>query len=601
MARRCTDVIFIVLAFVAGLGLSSIWQYAEKHGDYRKLFHGYNVDGELCGVSPRVALRPLLYFCPDSSAKEGVSLKKPVCVSSCPESRALVWECGDFGYKATAVAGRYCLPTDEALLKHITEKVSSNDVYDFAQKVSELPNAWLALAAAAAIAFVFGYIYLMLLETCAGALVWVCLLVVVAAPSSAGAYLIWVAKFEGGWDGIPHAGNDEDNFAIGVGLAAAGAILFAIVSCSAHSIETAIETVKVSADCLSDAPSLLLSPLIELLSKAATLTAMMVGFLLLLSCGEVTFGKGIYRTLEYTDNEKAYLAHFAVMFIWAAEFFSSLSQFAVAWCVKKWYFTPYEGDRKHATFLGLPRGYLVGLVYHLGSLLFGSLLIALFRFVRIVLQVVASRSRKEGTEIGTIISRVLSCAVACFDRLIVFINKNAYIEMAISSTPFCTSAQRAIQILGSEFVAAGILNGATYIIQIAGTGAITCGGAAVTWIMCTRVAPFNDEGSQHYVSDPAFVTGASAVICLIVSLAFVVVFDTVSDTILFCLATEHMESGRDKLLESDRAQRGRGGPDRRERGLQIVAADESDAEGGPSSRYAPPSALMLVREHRSMT
>merc|ERR1712113_1189267 len=69
-------------------------------------------------------------------------------------------------------------------------------------------------------------------------------------------------------------------------------------------------------------------------------------------------------------------------------------------------------------------------------------------------------------------------------------------------------------------------------------GIIGCGGAAMTWLVVSHVPLFTEQNSEHYVSDPVFVTCAGAVVCILIASAFVVVFDTVSDTMIYCFASE---------------------------------------------------------------
>eukprot|EP00928_Gymnodinium_smaydae_P087369 TRINITY_DN7163_c0_g1_i1.p1 TRINITY_DN7163_c0_g1~~TRINITY_DN7163_c0_g1_i1.p1 ORF type:complete len:603 (-),score=118.63 TRINITY_DN7163_c0_g1_i1:101-1909(-) len=551
MARGCTDVFWLLLSLLALAGLRPVNDYARSHGDYRRLFHGYNAAGELCGVSPAQRLRPLLYYCPDSSG-QAVDLKRPVCVAECPSERRVVGECGpwSYGYASAPVAAQFCFPTSEELLRQLatrtSDRRSSGDLgASLAQRLTQLPRFKLALAVAAAVALLLGYCYLALLETCAGLIVWVCLTIILAVPSFAGAYLIWVAKFQGGFDGIPNVGNDQDNFLVGIGCCSLGMVLLAIVCCSMESIDTAVQTVKVSADCLTDEPSLLLGPLFDISSKVVVLLLLINKFLLLLSCGKVEKASGIYRTLSYTDEEKACLVYYVLVIFWAFEFLTALSHFSIAWAVQKWYFTPGGGDQKHAPFLGLPRGYLTGLTCHVGSLLLGSLLIAVVRVARLVLQLVAKNASatREGAQVESTMIRVLACVVACFEKMLAFVTRNAFIEIAVNAKPFCPAAKRALKVVSSQAIAVGIVNGATWIIQVAGIGIIACGGAATTWFMCWHVKPFNDVASEHYVGDPVFVTGVAAAISFAVALAFVLVFDTVSDTILYCLASEELDGG----------------------------------------------------------
>jgi hypothetical protein len=578
-SRGCTDFIWVV-ALCAGLfGIARVVDYAQEHGDYRRLFHGYNYRGQLCGVD---VPDQFLYYCPDQteSTKSLLSLGKPICTRQCPDQGQRVWECdGISAYQTTPAAQRYCLPVESAR-QAIESNERVGDLKTYAAKMGQLPQAWGVLAASAGVALVLGYVYLLTLQKCAGVFVWVCLLIVVACPSTAGSYLIWVAKFQGGFDGVPHFGNDEHNFYVGVGCAALGGVLFCVVCYAQSSVEKAIKTVKTTADCMTDCPTLMLTPLIEITSKFVVLVSMMAGFSLLVTCGSVKNGKGVYREFEYSDEQRMMLAFYVLMMLWMVELLTSLSQFAIAYAAQDWYYVAYENGRKtRVRSNGALRGYCVGLMYHLGSLALGSFLVAMLRFVRMFLEWVARMAKDRGDAMGAIIARIVGCLVWCFEQFVRFVNKNAYIEMAIKGKGFCTSAQVAVKTMVGEFLAFGMLAGATWIIQLAGIGIIASVGAMLTWMMCWNLDPFNNQASKHYVSDPVFVTGCASVICALVGLAFAVVFDTVADTMLYCIAKD--------------AEHG-GGAERE----ALVGTEKSEGNAPPPSEYAPPRLLELMEEQR---
>lgn len=45
------------------VGLVEVMRYAWEKGDTRRIYHGINWEGELCGVDPAVKAKPLLYWC----------------------------------------------------------------------------------------------------------------------------------------------------------------------------------------------------------------------------------------------------------------------------------------------------------------------------------------------------------------------------------------------------------------------------------------------------------------------------------------------------------------------------------------------------------
>merc|ERR1712046_6981 len=64
------------------------------------------------------------------------------------------------------------------------------------------------------------------------------------------------------------------------------------------------------------------------------------------------------------------------------------------------------------------------------------------------------------------------------------------------------------------------------------------GGALFTGIMVRHIDAYSQPTSEFYVQDPVSLTIVAAAISLLVALAFMIGFDTVSCTILYCFATE---------------------------------------------------------------
>merc|ERR1712178_517792 len=149
--------------------------------------------------------------------------------------------------------------------------------------------------------------------------------------------------------------------------------------------------------------------------------------------------------------------------------------------VQLWYFTPIINDRKDAPTFPLLRGYYIGTCFHLGSLAFGSLVVTLLSVVRLGFGTLAQAAEGEGNPCLLVLAKCLFCCVSCYERCIEFLNKNAYMDIAINSTTFCTAAQNALQIIGSEISAVAFLNGATWIFKIAGYALITGSGTFLVW------------------------------------------------------------------------------------------------------------------------
>ena len=111
-------------------------------------------------------------------------------------------------------------------------------------------------------------------------------------------------------------------------------------------------------------------------------------------------------------------------------------------------------------------------------------------------------------------------------------------DIAINSNSFITAARRALQILTQEVQSVILLNGGCWIFELTGVAAITASGTALTCLMLTHVPIFSDPASEDFISEPLAVWVAGGFICMVIAAAFMMVFDMVADTILYCHAVE---------------------------------------------------------------
>merc|ERR1719191_1348189 len=212
---------------------------------------------------------------------------------------------------------------------------------------------------------------------------------------------------------------------------------------------------------------------------------------------------------------------------------TALGQFVISYAVVSWYFTPLP---KRNIPIPVIRATWNALYYHLGSLAFGAALIAICRFFRLILGYIAKQSEAGGNPIAALVAKCLICCVTCFQRFMEFINKNAYIDVCITSSSFCVAAKHTWDFVLKEGGKVALLNGACFVFEILGAFAISCAGALATFELVTNVPRFSDLTSPHYVAHPEAAGVAGFLISLTVAAAFMNVFDHTADTLIYTFA-----------------------------------------------------------------
>ena len=85
--------------------------------------------------------------------------------------------------------------------------------------------------------------------------------------------------------------------------------------------------------------------------------------------------------------------------------------------------------------------------YHLGTCAYGSLVIAIIQLIRAIIARLQRQAKKAESKFAQAILCCCQCCFCCLEKCLKFLNKNAYIQTAIFSTPFCKSTRKAFYLI----------------------------------------------------------------------------------------------------------------------------------------------------------
>jgi len=613
--HHCTDLVCLALFIATMAGYGMILNYARENGDMRRLYHGYDFLGGLCGLDNQTS-KPFLFYCKNDEGM--LDLQHPICRETCPTNQwapgpvngsvtapssgaAVPVALGEYScywkmetenpagitqnnittagldiqysdqsfrvetsylyrlrddYPTFALAGAYCMPSDTSspLFVELQSYLQDQPMYKVISEVRSIENSWSVLLAVAGLAVVLGFLYLFLLEHCAKCLVYSALMVLIGSLLGFGGYAMYVFFTDSdGIDDMPGTGDRNIDLAIGICSLIVGGIFLVITICCNEAIQTAIGVIEATSECMMTMRSLFIEPIVTVFYKTLVFGGLMAGFALLLSCGDMSSASieqyasmtapgapsGVLRSFTYSDEEYKLILLYIFIIYWVLELANATSQFVLAYIVQSWYFTPYEGGSKHdIPNCTLITGYLVAWMYHMGSLAYGSFIIAVTRLVRLVLSQIVKQAKGDGNQALACVAAALGCCVYCFQKCMEFINKNAYMDIAVNSNNFCTAAYNAFWFIVKSMPEIATLNGACWIFMIAGVGGITSLSCYITFMAVGFFDVYTNPTSEWYVSDKIMVTTFGGFIAFLVSYSFMTVFDMVADTILFCFVVE---------------------------------------------------------------
>ncbi|CAH1786106.1 unnamed protein product [Owenia fusiformis] len=160
------------------------------------------------------------------------------------------------------------------------------------------------------------------------------------------------------------------------------------------------------------------------------------------------------------DEYTIYLQIFMLfMLFWCMNFIVALGQMTLAGSFASYYwaFTKPQDIPAFPVTGGLWRS----IRYHLGSLAFGSLLIAIIQMIRVALEYLDAKLKGSENRIAKFFMKCLKCFFWCLEKFMRFLNKNAYILIAVYGENFCTSAKNAFFLIMRNILRVAVVDKVT--------------------------------------------------------------------------------------------------------------------------------------------
>ncbi|CAJ1376373.1 unnamed protein product [Effrenium voratum] len=586
--HECTDVPCCLVFLASLVGLGYLYGYGMSHGNLGRLYHGIDYQGRICGLDTPEGVpgKPYLFWCMNSAMAGpslSLNLKDPICVASCPgaeEAGGLyepVTECKQVSasqqinsYKTMVVMHRYCYP-DTGAMKGAADALQSGlanqKTERFLEQASSVPSAWPVLLLTFFLAVLLGYVYLAALRHCTVVLIWLVMAFSVIGSAVLGVYL-WAnagnlsKHLPEGMVPPEGYGEDEENVTkvLAVVCWAIGAIAVCIACCCHSSISAAVDCIEAACEAMYEMPSLLLAPIFKAVTQAVVFAFLLYGFFALLSTAKVSAPQdgrlvdalsgqvqGVARHLQMTPEQKAAAVAYLFVALWVECWLHALYQFIIAYAMAEYHLSTedHEGYREvGGGCCALYDGFQVGLTMHAGSLAMGSALEALLWVLQILVSIAEAANKEQGNNpCVDCLMRCLQCCLACCESIVQFLNKNAYVDMAIKSHNYCTSAREAIRVITTLPVAMAVLNGATVVFTLFGCLFTSISCAAFTFFLTTSPT-FSAPDAVFYVDEPVAVAITAGVIGAIVSMCFMTVFDMSTDSLLYFYGLDWIEGRR---------------------------------------------------------
>jgi len=241
-----------------------------------------------------------------------------------------------------------------------------------------------------------------------------------------------------------------------------------------------------------------------------------------------------------SDITNLWYFHLCALF-WVVAFFIAVLQFVIAATAAQWYFSSSADTSGSGS---ATKSLYWTVRYHLGSLAFGSLILAIVMFIRFIFEYM-KRKVEEGGANNRFTKCLLTCAsccLKCIGECVLFLTKNAYIQVAIRSICFCCAAREAFRLVLRNIARFTLVSAFAGIFTFFGKMLIGLGTAFICWFLLTEWSEVKDQLYSAIVP-----TIACFIIGYVLGNLFLTVYDLSCSAILQCfLVDEETGTGKNR-------------------------------------------------------
>jgi choline transporter-like protein 2/4/5 len=332
-----------------------------------------------------------------------------------------------------------------------------------------------------------------------------------------------------------------------------------------HRIGVAVGILREASKAIRCIPALMVFPLLPCIAGIGLMFWWMYAAGYIFSAGYMVIDPNIgimnglnttVRTFHGAEGKAQLMVFHFFGLLWTKNLFHAFVMYVIAGCVSEWYFKNDAGRRteygaKNGCGLRhLCRHSYNAIYYHLGSLCFGSFVIALLELMRYTMEYINHKTQGIQKK-----SRVVACAFAClrcvlwcFHKCVTFISRNGYILMSYRGGGFIRSSIDAVGLMRRNLMRIGLVQVISSFLLRLGTFAVMCISVGFMLKLIRDppeiVFPIVGEvtaGTKDLakVSNPLLPILCTVILSWAVACYCFAVYQMTIDTILVCFCQEH--------------------------------------------------------------
>jgi len=272
-------------------------------------------------------------------------------------------------------------------------------------------------------------------------------------------------------------------------------IAFVLLCMKQKQIRQATTVIQEASNALADMPLIIVFPVVPFILCLLIFTYFMMGAAFIWTADNISMDDLTEAVVEASSNSTVpvsadesvvfYMFWYHLLgFLWANQLIQAISMTTVAGAYSYWYFYNTDEEKKGGVRLAFLKSLKRVLRYHIGSMAFGALIVALVQFARAVLAYVDKQTQQwqNKSKVLKIAFKVVACCLWCFEKLIKFVTRNAYIFIAINGKAFCTSAKHAFFTIIKNLFLVGFVNLVSLVLILLGKIIIMVGCGVLTYL-----------------------------------------------------------------------------------------------------------------------
>ncbi|XP_058454180.1 choline transporter-like protein 1 isoform X1 [Malaya genurostris] len=520
-SRHCTDLLFIAIKAAFILILLVLIIYCMAFGDIYRIINGYDDCANVCGRDNRPDKD---LSCKGTDRTEQKYLLVESSGVSSDLHRQCVSRCEDIeGYKPFL---NRCIRKDNPA----EDVATRTGLRNYFQEVSEdLESCYIEILWLCLIAFVFSLLTLVLLRFVPGLIVWLVLLAVVVV-CSVGTLWLWLKwNFETSnmakeaSEGTKMRINNYLYYAIAATVATI--LVYLVILVMRKRIKLVVQLFREAGKAISNMPFLLLEPIVTFISIAVVITLYVYFTMWIESSGMLKVENNQSAKYE-KDSTMLFTRWYNLLaFFWICQFIIGCQHMVIAGAVAYWFFSRNRSNLGNPILKSF--GNLVR--YHMGTVAFGSFIIALVQFLRTVLKALMCYVREHRNKVANCVHDCCQCCLKCFEQVLQYLTRNAYIMTAMHGDPFCKAGKNAFRLLTNNALRVFAINSVGDFVLILAKIFVV----AVTCLIGMEL--IQKKNGLHHPYVPIILVGIFA---YLVAHCFMTVYEMTIDTIFLCFCED---------------------------------------------------------------